>query len=442
MKNPTHSISFKIWKTMVVTICLFIVVIFIINMTVITKYKEDITYHQLEEAFTTKYSRDELHDQKLTENEGILLISHMNILFDGDQQIIRLDKFTKSAFPGDEGQQVLEEIASQITLDTPANEQGKLRIGKLTYLYYVQWIEEGSAMVFFAAEHEKDDGLWSIFGLLVLLMIISFFASRHVARKLAKPIQELELFAEEIARRNWEVALPKTDNDEIGMLAKSLENMKNSLKIAEERDREFLQSSSHDLKTPVMIIKGYAQAMEDGVLIESEHSVAHIILAEANRLERRITQLLRLNTLGHSLEYKEGRKVIRLDRLIKSLVSHCKVVCPSLIWELDLKEIEIMGDAEALRIAFENIFDNQMRYATSTIRVTMTDSPTKKITIENDGKPFTVADPQILFDPYKKDAEGKFGLGLAIVAQVIHGHQGTISAYNTPLGVAYEINIE
>lgn len=441
MKNPMHSISFKIWKTMVFTIGLFMIAIFLVNITVISHYKEALTYQQLEEAFNAKFTRGE-HTKKLTETEGILLISHFGVVFNTYDKDLIIDKFTKDAYSDKKGVQVLGTLADRITSETPSDTYGKIKIDSTTYLYYVQWDDENKiAMVFFAPKSVDNGGLFVILGLFIGLMIISFFTSRVVAGKLCKPIQELEVFAEEIAHRNWNAMVPKTDNDEIGLLAKSLENMRDSLKIADERDRKFLQSTSHDLKTPVMIIKGYAQALIDGISIESEQSAANVIMVESDRLERRITQLLRLNTLGHSLEHMENRELVSIDRMIKSLVSHCKVVAPNLKWELELTSCEVMGDKEALRIAIENILDNQLRYAKHWIKISMKCSDIAHITIENDGAPFLVEDPMILFDPYKKEEEGKFGLGLAIAHQVIKAHNGVIRANNTTNGVEFNIDL-
>lgn len=433
---------------MVITIGLFMLTLFFINITVINTYKEEVLFKQLKEAFSAKFIKDP-HESSYSEQEGIVLINHFSIVFDEQQnkQIV-VDKFTHSTYGDARGQRVIMKIAEFVTFDTDSDTKGSIDIDHTKYLYYVQWLEEDQmAMVFFTPFIKEDVMIWVILGLFLTLMFISFFASRIVARALAKPIQELEKFAEETAQRHWEAKVPITDPDEIGMLARSLEQMRDSLKRAEERDREFLQSTSHDLKTPVMIIKGYAQSIIDKMTTDDGQGAALVIVNESNRLERRITQLLRLNTLGHSLEYKERREIISIDRLIKVLVNHCKVISPQLEWNLDLQSFECLGDAEGLRIAFENLLDNQMRYAKSKISVSMRQNISDEkigrqiIRIENDGAAFAVDDPMVLFDAYKKDAEGKFGLGLAIVQQVIQSHEGTINAFNTETGVAFEMSL-
>lgn len=450
MKKPNQSISFKIWKTMVLTIGLFLLVVVLINATVINSYKKDIYYNQLEEASKAKLSNlSENRKGSKTENsdavydslDETVLITHFGLFFIDNQKLMHVDSFTKSVYPGEVGLSLLKVLSSEITKNTPDKQRGQLKIDDIRYLYYVEWIEaDTQALVFFTPELNNDKGFLFILLIFIGIMIMSFFTSKLVAAKLVKPIQELEVFAQEVAKRNWDAKVPITDPDEIGLLATSLKNMRDSLKIAEERDREFLQSTSHDLKTPVMIIKGYAQALIDGIEIDSKTSAAQVIKTEAQRLERRITQLLQLNSISHSLDNRTDRDIVRIDRIIKSLVSRCRVVNPQLEWDVNLTPFELNGNADSLLVAFENILDNQMRYADSIISITMDSHPHHtRITIYNDGPNFNISDPMLLFDSYRKDLEGKFGLGLAIVEQVITAHDGTITASNCETGVTFNI---
>ena len=217
--------------------------------------------------------------------------------------------------------------------------------------------------------------------------------------------------------------------------------MKAALQELKVKDRKFLQSTSHDLKTPVMIIKGYAQAIKDGISVQSDDSVAEVLLAESQKLERRITQLLKFNTVGHTLEHEDQRDYIRIDRLLRSLVKRFEVVAPNLDWEIHLDPLEILGDGEALLIAFENLLENQLRYAKSRITIQCTTGSPNIIQIGNDGPFFETQEPDSLFDPYMKETEGNFGLGLAIVKQVITAHQGTVNASNEMLGVKFTITL-
>lgn len=441
MKKTFRSISWQIWYAMTGTIVILLVLVLFANITILKSMKNDVIFNQLKESAKAKRANEKLRKQPGKENES-LAVAHFKIEKNKDNFDIIVDQFTREMYVDNkEDKHIIERIADSVIKEGTNKSEGIMKDKEVSHFYYVDWDKSGnSAMVFLTSTQKDYKFQIEILVIIVSLLVISFFTSRIVAKRIAKPIQELEVFAEEVSKRNWTASVPKTNPDEIGLLAEGLERMRDSLKIAEERDRRFLQSTSHDLKTPVMIIKGYAQAILDGIDVNSEESAAEVIKTEAERLERRIIQLLRLNTLGHSLEYYENREIVRIDRVIKSLVSKFIIVRPDLNWKLDLKELEINGDPEALLIAFENIIENQLRYAESSVSIVINTNGKGEIKISNDGPIFEVQDPMELFDPYKKDKEGKFGLGLAIVRQVIQSHKGTITAYNTEKGVEFNIS--
>ncbi|MCY6958100.1 HAMP domain-containing sensor histidine kinase [Clostridium brassicae] len=445
MKKTFRSISWKIWYDITRIIAILLIIIFIANITVFKNAKDEFIFNQLKESAEAKKNGEQsfIQPNKLEgTSEAPILVAHFRIEKNGDKINITIDKFTEALYLNNKNnEQIIDKIVDNISKYGVEEDQGIIKDNGMSHYYYVDWNDtKTSAMVFLTSSKENIKFGIEVFAIIIILLIISFFTSKIAAKKIAEPIQKLVIFAEEISKRNWSTKVPKTDPDEIGLLSEALEKMRDSLKIAEERDRQFLQSTSHDLKTPVMIIKGYAQAILDDISINSERSAAEVIKTESERLERRITQLLKLNTLGHILEYSENREIVRIDRILKSIISKFSIVSPELNWELNFKELEIKGDAEALLIAFENIIENQLRYAKTSISISIDINDKSEIKISNDGPPFEVNDPNILFDTYKKDKEGKFGLGLAIVKQVIEAHGGTILAYNINKGVEFKIN--
>lgn len=440
MRKKFRSISWKIWNAMVGTIVILLVLVLLGNVIFFAYMKDDFIFDQLKESAKAKKAAEQPFLQTGEEHEP-LWVAHFGIMKDNDKLNVTIDPFTKALYVNEkEDEQIIQSIIDRVTVDAIDQVEGVISENNVTHYYYVDWDRSGqNAMVFLTSTESKGGVRIEFFVLIIILLTIFFFLSRIVAKKIAKPIQDLEVFAEEVSKRNWKAKVPKTDPDEIGLLAEALKRMRDSLKIAEERDRQFLQSTSHDLKTPVMIIKGYAQAILDGVNVDSEALAAEVIKAESERLERRITQLLKLNTFGHALEYSENREIIRVDRLLKMLVSKFSVVRPELNWKLNLKESEVKANQEALLTAFENIIENQIRYAKSTVEISMNVNTKVEVKICNDGPPFEVDNPMELFDAYKKDNEGKFGLGLAIVKQVIEAHEGTVEACNTREGVEFKI---
>ncbi len=436
-KQSVKSMRFIIWRTVMGVLLLFLVTIGILNLTFLRESKENFIYHQLKESADAK----RFIDAQDPENSRSTYVNHFLLYKEGDDYLIRSDKFTAKTYLATGDEDIIQAIGNTVIGSIQKGkieEEGRLRSGDTTYYYYVDdSLGADNWMVFLiSATQEKGNGLIYLMALLISVAA-GFIASGFVSKRIVKPIHELEIFADEVAQHHWSARTPESDTREILQLSDSLRRMKNSLQETEERERQFLQSGSHNLKTPVMVIKGYAQAIIDGVLDGPVDHAAQIIRTEAENLERRISQTLKFNTYGHAMESERKLEVIRLDRLMKSLVNRFSVVRPDLNWHTELMEMEIMASSDALRTAFENLFENQIRFAKSEITVTMTLDEDIRVYITNDGPLFTQEDPMCLFDRYTKDQEGCFGLGLAIVKQIIEGHGGRVEAGNLEEGVYF-----
>lgn len=167
-----------------------------------------------------------------------------------------------------------------------------------------------------------------------------------------------------------------------------------------------MKSISHDLKTPAMVIMSHAEAIIDGVYIDSIEKTAEIIKNEAISLEKKIKQLLYLNTLDYVLENNtEGGEV-------------------------------------KLQVAIENIVENGLRYAKEKICITVKQEGSfVNLDIYNDGPNIEQKHITHIFDNLYKDKTGNFGLGLAITKKIIDFYNGEIEALNREKGVSFIIKL-
>lgn len=150
-----------------------------------------------------------------------------------------------------------------------------------------------------------------------------------------------------------------------------MNRMQKELKRADEEEKTFLQSISHDLKTPVMVIMSHAEAIIDGVYIDSIEKTAEIIKDEATRLEKKINQMLYLNTLDYLLENSGKNTYINLHDLLLRIISRFEVINSKIEWNLDLDDVTIMGDVDKIQVCIENILDNAQRYAEEKICISL-----------------------------------------------------------------------
>ncbi len=265
-------------------------------------------------------------------------------------------------------------------------------------------------------------------------LVVSWFASLLIARYLTRPLVQMEQHVKRIAGRDWHEPLQVKYNDEFGQLAQSIESMRRQLIIQEETQQSMMQNISHELKTPVMVIRSYAQAMQDGLYPSGDLAGSiQVIDDEGARLENLIKQLLCLTRLDYMSTQKPIISVINLDDFIRENVERMRYRRLDIEWELNLQSLEIQGDEEKWRVLIENILDNNLRYAYSCVQISLAmDKEEDEITIRfcNDGPKMEPHVLEQVFQPFKKGQDGKYGLGLHIAQRIVKMYQGDIRLYN------------
>ncbi|MFL0198468.1 ATP-binding protein [Clostridium sp. WILCCON 0269] len=282
--------------------------------------------------------------------------------------------------------------------------------------------------------------LYKIIIIGIVFITISFFTAKFVAGYISKPLKELENYTKRIANKHWGEPIKVKSNDEIGSLANSMNVMQKKLKYAEENEKLFLQSISHDLKTPVMVIMSHAEAIIDGIYIDSIEKTAEIIKNEAINLEKKVKQILYLNTLEYMLENSTESENMNLQDILNDIVHRFEAFNSSIKWELNISKSIIWGNKEKVTICIENILDNALRYAKTTIKITLKkENKFAVIEIYNDGNAIESENIERIFDSMYKGKKGNFGLGLAISKKVIDFYNGYINAVNRENGVSFII---
>ena len=209
-----------------------------------------------------------------------------------------------------------------------------------------------------------------------------------------------------------------------------------------ERQQTFFQNASHELKTPLMAIQGYAEGIQAGVM--DTDSAAEVILAESDRMTELVEELLDISKIDM------GRQPLTLSEtdIRELLYDGIRAVEPiaagSIVIVPDFPEEPVMVscDDTRLRRAVTNILSNGVRYARSELRLTCR-AYRRQVTIriQDNGDGIAEADLPHIFDRFYMGKSGKSGIGLALTNEIIHLHRGTIRAYNGETGAVFEISI-
>lgn len=263
----------------------------------------------------------------------------------------------------------------------------------------------------------------TIFALVLVLWVIT----------LIRPLKKIKTYVDSIASRK-EATLVMDREDEIGVVGNAIVTMKDELLKQEKVKEEMIHNISHDLKTPIALIKTYGQSVKDDIYpYGDKDSSMDVILENADRLEHKVKSLLYLNRLDYLSAEESELKPFPIKDLIEHIVMQMEAMQHIHI-ETDLDDVSFIGNEEHWRVAIENIIDNASRYMKSVITITL-----KKDTliIYNDGDPIDEDKKEDLFNPYVKGVKGQFGLGLSIVSKIATMYGYDIHAENKNPGVAF-----
>ena len=210
-----------------------------------------------------------------------------------------------------------------------------------------------------------------------------------------------------------------------------------------ERQQTFFQNASHELKTPLMAIQGYAEGIQAGVM--DTGSAAEVILEESDRMTELVEELLDISKIDM------GRQQLALSEMdirellydsIRAVESAAAASGITIAPDFSEEPIMVKCDDTQMRRAVTNILTNGLRYARSELRLACrADRRQVTIRIQDDGDGIAEADLPHIFDRFYMGRSGKSGIGLALTREIIHLHKGTTRARNVDTGAVFEITL-
>jgi signal transduction histidine kinase len=276
----------------------------------------------------------------------------------------------------------------------------------------------------------------------------------QMSRRMARPLVEAEEVTGRIAAGDLQSRLPVRQGDypEFASLAGSINDMAQRLQDGRDRERELLLAVSHDLRTPLTSIRGFAEAIQDGAIDDSSDA-AGVIIAESRRLERLVGDLLDLT----KLEARQLSIAMRATDAIEVASTTAEGFRPAAVkagLQLVLRAPAtddavamppVAADPDRLAQLLANLLENAIAFARSSVSVSVTGdtdngSRTCRIVVDDDGPGIATDDlPRVFERFYRADRTLNrrvgSGLGLAIVAELAAAMGGTVRA-ESPLDAA------
>jgi len=281
--------------------------------------------------------------------------------------------------------------------------------------------------------------IWLPLASLFVIALVMF--GKKMANRLAGPLKEMEQVAYRMSQGEYEAQIPIQADDEIGRLAKAFNIMAKAIYEEDMRKREFLANVSHELRTPLSYVKGYSEAILQGMVKTKEEEKKYVTLIhrEAGRMERLVRDLLDLARLEEkSIPLQKTLLVFAqvVEDTIEKYEPFLQEKAITITRDIN-PDIIIEGDADRIEQVIHNLLDNAIRYTPTGgeiyVKLTPAGNERCQLVIRDSGKgipkdklPF-LGQRFFRVDAARTRAEGGTGLGLAIVKQIVQLHHGTIT---------------
>jgi two-component system, OmpR family, sensor kinase len=273
-----------------------------------------------------------------------------------------------------------------------------------------------------------------------------------------RPLRDVERTAEAITEGDLFQRVPNSNaRTEVGHVATAfnvmverIEVLVTELRESEGRLRQFVADASHELRTPIAAVSGYAQLFRSGAAMGREDlvRVAEGIERETDRMSRLVEDLLLLARLDEHEPL--SREPVELVGLALEARDTAIVAGPS--WAVDVVAtgpIEVLGDASALRRVLDNLLANVRAHTPPGTHATITvsrDGASARLAVVDDGPGIEEAQTEAIFERFyrvdgsRSRSTGGTGLGLSIVAAIVAAHGGTVRAVSAPgAGARFEL---
>ncbi|WP_270342160.1 MULTISPECIES: sensor histidine kinase [Bacillus] len=315
----------------------------------------------------------------------------------------------------------------------------------------------------------KDYYVYALIIVFLVIILLSFYYSKIIV----KPLIKMNRVTKKMANFDFSEKLPVTADDEIGGLSGSINTLSVNLKdridrlnvantklqqdIERERQlektrKEFISGVSHELKTPLSVIRSFAEGIKDGVSKDTTY-YTDVILEETENMNRLIVEMLELAKL-ESGTYKLDMTTFSIGELIQQVYT-------KLLFSMEEKHLQVSIDVDssifvkANRSRIEqvvvNLLSNAIRYTPDGEKIQVSViamEDTVKVEIENTGNPIPEDSLEKIWDRfYRLDASrsrhtGGTGLGLSIVKNILDLHHAEYGVYNTTNSVVFYFNLQ
>ena len=492
IKDKFKSVRFKLFFIMCVVILIIVLFLILINSIVLENfyiYSKTATIKQVYQKVNNYYASENPNINLETELKKIAYKNNFDILIKTDTNLIIFtsDKeFLSSTY-------ILKDI-NEITrenINTQNDKKNNLNIkittdetNNINYMFLTGILDNGYVLYIRMPISPIKESVKISNTLLLMIggvtLAVAGVVASFISKKFTNPILQLNDIANKMAKLDFSKKYRVTDTeDEINELGRSINTMSDKLEttikqlqksnIELEKDieekskiddmrKQFISDVSHELKTPIALIQGYAEGLIENVSTdeESRRFYAEVILDETNKMDRLVKQLLELMKLEYGKKEFNNEK-FDINELINEVIRKCEVMLQKNNIQVEFeskKPIYVWADEFYIEQVVTNYFTNAIKHTeeignNKKIKITVKQLNDKmRITVFNTGKTIPEEDLTRIWGRfYKVDSsrnrqDGGTGIGLALVKAIMNNYQNEYGVNNKKDGVEFYFDVD
>lgn len=287
----------------------------------------------------------------------------------------------------------------------------------------------------------------------LVVAVVAAVAAALSAIQVTRPLRRLQAAAGAVAAGNFDLSLPVDRADEVGDLSRRFSDMARAVEANETFRRRMVADAAHELRTPVTVLSGSLEMLQEGVYEATPERLAELS-EEVARLAGLVQELGRLSEL-ESGSVSLNRDRLDLSDFLQRLLSRYSAAAGTvrLVYEPPPQAVHLRADADRISQVIYNLLSNAVRHSPSggTVRVSLADGGDRvRIAVEDEGPGVPAELRERIFERFfrgdtsrtdtRNDDAGlggaHYGLGLAISREIVHRHGGTLRVEDAPAGGA------
>ena len=492
IKDKFKSVRFKLFFIMCVVILIIVLFLILINSIVLENfyiYSKTATIKQVYQKVNNYYASENPNINLETELKKIAYKNNFDILIKTDTNLIIFtsDKeFLSSTY-------ILKDI-NEITrenINTQNDKKNNLNIkittdetNNINYMFLTGILNNGYVLYIRMPISPIKESVKISNTLLLMIggvtLAVAGVVASFISKKFTNPILQLNDIANKMSKLDFSQKYRVTDTeDEINELGRSINTMSDKLEttikqlqksnIELEKDieekskiddmrKQFISDVSHELKTPIALIQGYAEGLIENVSTdeESRRFYAEVILDETNKMDRLVKQLLELMKLEYGKKEFNNEK-FDINELINEVIRKCEVMLQKNNIQVEFeskKPIYVWADEFYIEQVVTNYFTNAIKHTeeignNKKIKITVKQLNDKmRITVFNTGK--TIPEEDLIriwgrfykVDSSRNRQDGGTGIGLALVKAIMNNYQNEYGVNNKKDGVEFYFDVD